>query len=47
MINLRIHYLINGDHPRCGHRKWQNVTISPEKVTCETCKKLMKKELQS
>lgn len=45
MIELRIHYLTYGK-ARCGNPLGRNWTVDPKQVTCESCKKLMGKELQ-
>lgn len=39
------HYLIN-DKPRCGHRQAHSWTYLPERVTCQTCLKLMKGKMK-
>lgn len=45
MISLRMHYIMNGK-ARCGNTTARNWTFLPQAVTCETCKKLMKKDIR-
>lgn len=45
MTKLRIHYLIHGG-ARCGNPLRRNWTVDPKQVTCETCKRLMEREIK-
>ena len=45
MIPLRTHYLYNGT-ARCGNPLRRNWTVDPMRVTCGSCKRLMKGEVR-
>jgi hypothetical protein len=45
MTEYRVHYMVWG-YPRCGSPSFRNETTDPTKVTCETCKRLMKGEVK-
>ena len=47
MNKLRIHFVLSlGMGPRCGTLYAKNGTVHPFRVTCGSCKRLMKGEVK-